>query len=222
LRLFLTRVLYVALLILAIEFVNAGFPLSPKLNALLTLFTVGIPTIALAAWARPIPPPRDALLRALFQFVVPAAWSLAVVGFAVYLAYFLPSRDEILRAAPGVVQSPALLAAQTVAQSALTTVSVLCGLLLVLFRRPSAPGMGETLQRDWRVWVLVAALLLGFVLVLAIPSLRTFFDLTWLGLADYLGLAVVALIWAAGLYWAWRMQLFERMLGLDGTRPLPR
>ena len=222
LRLFLTRVLYVALLILAIEFVDAGFPLSPKLNALLTLLTVGIPTIALAAWARPIPPARDALLKSLLQFVLPAAWSLAVVGFAVYLAYFLPSRDEILRAAPGAARLSALQAAQTVAQSALTTVSVFCGLLLVLFSQRPAPAQGEMLRRDRRVWALVAVLLLGFVVVLAIPSARRFFDLTWLGLADYVVLGVVALVWAVGLYWSWRTRLFERALGLDDVRTLPR
>jgi cation-transporting ATPase E len=57
LRLFLARVLSVALLIAAVGAVDAGFPLAPKHNALLTLLTVGIPSIALAAWARPGPQP---------------------------------------------------------------------------------------------------------------------------------------------------------------------
>ncbi len=52
LKLFLTRVFAVTLMILSVGML-ASFPFSPKHITILTLFTVGIPSIALAAWAQP-------------------------------------------------------------------------------------------------------------------------------------------------------------------------
>src|SRR5207249_2931360 len=57
-RLFLTRTLYVALIILATSLIGHPFPITPKQNALLALLTVGIPTLGLAAWAKPGRPDR--------------------------------------------------------------------------------------------------------------------------------------------------------------------
>ncbi len=50
LKSFLLRVLYMALLIAMLAVVDIGFPFAPKQNALLTLLTVGLPSLALAAW----------------------------------------------------------------------------------------------------------------------------------------------------------------------------
>src|SRR5205807_7461074 len=58
LPLFLIRVMYMTLLLVA-TMVLGGFPFVPKQNAILTLLTEGIPTLALAAWARPGASQRD-------------------------------------------------------------------------------------------------------------------------------------------------------------------
>jgi len=71
LKLFLTRVLYMAVLIAILAVVDIGFPFAPKQNALVTLLTVGLPTLALAAWARPMEPRQQG--SSVFQFVVPVA-----------------------------------------------------------------------------------------------------------------------------------------------------
>jgi cation-transporting ATPase E len=92
LKLFLTRVLYVALLIGALAVVQAGFPLAPKHSALLSLFVVGLPTLALAAWARPSAAPLGSLLGMVLRFAVPAAATLTVAGLGVYLGHFLVVR----------------------------------------------------------------------------------------------------------------------------------
>src|SRR5829696_6132172 len=76
LELFLTRVFTVALIILAVLLVEAGFPFSPAQITLLTLLTVGIPTFGIALWTRPGPPPRN-LPRRLLRFVLPASTLLA-------------------------------------------------------------------------------------------------------------------------------------------------
>ena len=78
---FLPRVLSMALLILILAVVDIGFPFVPRQNALVTLLTVGLPTLALAAWARPREP-RQQSSRSVFQFVVPAAGTRDVPGSA--------------------------------------------------------------------------------------------------------------------------------------------
>ena len=51
-QVFLTRVATQALIIVTVTMLGLGFPYSPAQTGL-TLFTVGLPTIFLTAWARP-------------------------------------------------------------------------------------------------------------------------------------------------------------------------
>jgi cation-transporting ATPase E len=186
LRLFLVRVLYTALLIAFVGVIDGGFPLAPRHNAVLALFTVGLPTLALAAWARPEPVPPGGVLRWLSHFVVPAAWSLAVLGFMVYLLVFTFTRDILL------------------AQTTLTTLSVFCGLLLVAFAEPpiSALTGGAPLSRDARPAMLACALLVAYLAVLTLPAPRRLFDL----------LAILSLGWGLAVRWIWRQHWLERLV----------
>ena len=68
---FLARVASQALVILAVTMLGLGFPYSPT-QVGLTLLTVGVPTLFLTFWARPVPPDEH-LLGNLARFVIPAA-----------------------------------------------------------------------------------------------------------------------------------------------------
>ncbi|HEV2124541.1 MAG TPA: HAD-IC family P-type ATPase [Chloroflexota bacterium] len=204
LMLFLTRVLYVGLLILAVAAIQGTFPLGPKQSGLLSLFAVGIPTLALAAWARPAPAPRQGLLRAVLRVAVPAAFMLAVAGVTVYLGYSLLGQralDPVQR--------------QALAQTALTVVSIFAGLLLIVLVEPPAPGWtgGDPPHSDRRPALLALLLLLVFLAILAVPELRAFFDLEALTLVDYAVLALVAGMWALIVHWSWRTRLLDRIVG---------
>jgi cation-transporting ATPase E len=72
LQLFLYRVSSFILLILLFP----GFPFSPRQSSLVTLLTVGIPTVALAVWAQP-GPAQGKLLLLLLVFVAPPTRFLA-------------------------------------------------------------------------------------------------------------------------------------------------
>ena len=198
LRLFLTRIVSMALLIAAAALVEAGFPYTPKQNALLTLLTVGIPTIALAAIARPTPHVRERLVRSLIHFVVPAAWSLALAALLMFVAY-AAFGDSIERA-----------------RSAVTAFSVLCGLVLVLFAAPPTARWtgGEESVSGWRTVALVVPLLAAFAWVITSPERSAFFDLGALRPVDLLIVTVACALWAIALRWAWREQLLERALGI--------
>ena len=210
LKLFLTRVLYTAVLIALLGVVDIGFPFAPKQNALVTLLTVGLPTLALAAWARPMEPRQQG--ASVFQFVVPAALALAITGLTVYIGYLLV--DAVLgnQLVTDAVNSPA---SRAVARTALTTLSIFCGLLLILFVQPHGGPVPGWRDVPWRHAALVLALAALFAVIAMEPGLRTLFELQPLSLADYVVLAFIAAIWAMVLRAIWRGYVLERLLGVE-------
>jgi cation-transporting ATPase E len=197
-RLFLTRTAYVTLLILGVAILGVAFPITPKHNALLAFLTVGIPTPALAIWARPERPPRS-LLRSVSHFVFPAALAVTVAALAVYLIYLQTTNDA------------------NIARSALTTYTVLCGLVLIPFVEPPVPAWvgGDELSGDTRPTLLALALLAVFAAIIALPGARGFFELVLLRPADYALIALTVVVWAISLRSIWRHRLFERWLDID-------
>jgi cation-transporting P-type ATPase E len=216
LKLFLTRVLCVTLLILSIGVIG-GFPFAPKQASLLALFTVGIPTLALAAWARPGPSSRRGLVRSLLHFVLPAALTLSLVGLAVYGWYLVTSYEAFLGNNQTLSEGELFGRALAIAQSALTTVTILCGLLLIPFVEPPTRAWvgGNRLAGDWRPTLLAMAMAVVYGLILAMAPLRAFFELTSLAPLDYATLVAVAAVWAYLLRFTWRHQLLDRFLSLD-------
>jgi cation-transporting ATPase E len=198
-RLLLTRTLYVLLLVVATQLVGLPFPITPKHNSILALVTVGLPILAIAAWARPGRLPRS-VLRATSHFVFPAAITVAFLGFVVYLAYLEGTGDV------------------EVARTALTTATVFCGLVLILFVEPPTPAWagGDALSGDWRPTLLAVGLLGLYLLIVAVPPLRGFFELAPLRPADYGLLAAVVAVWALVLRFIWRADLLERLLAPEG------
>jgi cation-transporting P-type ATPase E len=163
-----------------------------------TLLTEGIPALALASWARPHPCEQRRVLSGLLHFVIPAAATLCLAAIGVYMASF--STDAQL---PG-------------AQSALTTFSIVCGLLLPFVEPPTRGWTGgSTLSGDWRPTGLSLGLLAAYVILLSVPPLRAFFELTALDGRSYLLIGLAALAWAVILHFTWRSRLFERYLQLD-------
>jgi cation-transporting ATPase E len=96
----------------------------------------------------------------------------------------------------------------------LTTVTVLCGLVLIPFVEPPTPGWigGDVLSGDWRPTLLALGMLGLYVVVVAVPPLRAFFELTLLAWCDYLLIGMAVVIWAVVLRYIWRVRLVERWL----------
>jgi cation-transporting ATPase E len=210
LKLFLTRVLAVTLLILAAGLIG-DFPFAPKHISILTLFTVGIPSIALAAWAHPGIVQADKMVRRLFHFVLPASLTMGIAGLAVFLVYSTGLAGNF------VLQSEGALRTAGAGQSALTHFAILCGLLLIPFVEPPTAWWtgGDILSGDKRPSYLALALFAIYTLILMVPALRQFFDLAPLGALNYLVLALAALLWGLLLRWTWRARIFERLFDVD-------
>ena len=210
LQLFLTRVAYVALLIVATMELD-GFPFVPKQNAILTLITEGSPTVALAAWAHPGQWGRRERLLSVLHFVLPAAFTLSLAGLGVYVMALISATSAANPISGELAITPGALA---IAQSALTTFAIVCGLLLIPCVVPPTRVWvgGNRLSGDWRPTLLALGLLLGYGVMLAIPPLREFFELMSLHMSDYAVIGGIAVAWWLMLLWIWRTRLLERFL----------
>src|SRR5262249_50103927 len=120
-------------------------------------------------------------------------------------------------ASPSVTEAQAFQQALPIAQSALTTLTVLCGLLLIPFADPPLGSWGDGTTRgdDWRPSVLALLLLGGYGLILAMPPLRAFFELDPWSAASYALIGGLAVAWALLLRFCWRARLLERFLSTD-------
>jgi cation-transporting ATPase E len=210
LKLFLTRVLYVTLLILSIGSIG-GFPFEPKNISILTLLTVGIPTIFLAAWARPAVVRRLNLTRRLMHFILPAGLTTSLFGLGVFLLHFIPAYESS--------RNPEL-AALGVPQTATTAFTLLCGLMLIIFVEPPLKYLtgGDRLSGDWRPTALAGLSMVLYGIVLLSPGLRKFFELEPLSWWDYALIGGLAAVWALLLRWIWRRRVLERFLDTDFGR----
>ena len=197
-RLLLTRTLYVMLLVVATQIVGVAFPVTPKHNTILALLTVGVPIFAIAAWARPGPPPAS-VIRSASRFVWPAAFTISVVAVAIYL-YYLGTTGDV-----------------DIARTALTTATVFCGLLLIPFVEPPTQAWvaGDELSGDWRPTALAMGMLGLYACVMAIQPLREFFELVSLQVTDYALIGFVVILWALLLRVIWRGRLLERLLSRE-------
>ena len=219
LALFLTRVFVVAIIILCVAVVQAGFPFSPANLAIITVITVGIPTFALALFAHPGAPPKH-FVRSLVRFVLPAGLSLAVAGFAMYtLLYFMHDVDLLTLHAGGIASETVLPAETQIARDALTWLLVLGGLWLVIFAAPPTRWWAviEEATGDWRPTLVAIALLPVYIVIVLVPALRHFFEVQPLDFSTYLIVGAVSAAWAMGLRLVWKYRLMDRFFGYGGA-----
>ena len=214
--LFVVRIFTFVLLIFAVELVTGTFPLSIRHNALITTLVVGIPSIGAALWARAGQPQQRSLLRSTLHFSLPATLSLALVGLIVYLGYLIVA--SIITPVPEEgVSADYIAGLLVVPRSALVTILIFCGLLLIPFHKPPTKFFvgGQPYSGDWRYTLLAGVMLLAYIIILAVPDFRELAELVLLGLFDYALLAVVALIWGLALRTVWRRRMLGWFLGVD-------
>lgn len=220
LKLFMIRVFCVSLLIFATGFVGGTFPLLNKHSAVVTLISVGFPSFCIPLWAKPGILPRRSLVRSLLHFTLPATLTLTLVALGVYLTYLaIPviqsfSGNQLLDSSVTININNDYLSAP---RSALVTIMVLCGLLLVPFMKPPIKAWvgGEAFSGDWRYTFVALALLGVYIVILAVPPLRQFFELSLLSAHDYVVISWVALVWCLLLRYVWRAKLLDKFLGVD-------
>jgi cation-transporting ATPase E len=214
--LFVVRIFTFVLLILAVELVTGTFPLSIRHNAVITTLVVGIPSIGAALWAKAGQPHQRSLIRATLHFSLPATLTMAMVGLIVYLGYMI----AILIISPipeDAISAELMNNRLAVPRSALVTILIFCGLLLIPFHKPPTKFWvgGQPLSGDWRYTLTALAMLIAYIVILAVPQLRELAELVLLGFYDYIILAVIAVGWALVLRTIWRRRMLDWFLGVE-------
>jgi cation-transporting ATPase E len=214
LKLFLTRIGTVGLVILS-SLVVGTFPLELRQGSLVTLFSVGIPTIVLAIWARPGPSPQGDFARRLLHFILPPVFLSSTLGLLLFVGSY--SLRLIEAGTFGARNSAALLDDFPAAQTTLTAFLVFCGLFLIIFVEPPTPWWvgGNALSGDRRPALLAVGMMVCFVVITLVPPLRALFVLAPLGLQEYLLLALAVGVWVFLVRGMWRTRVLGRYLSVD-------
>ena len=155
-KLFITKSVYSALLLLAFALLPIAYPFLPRQLSITSSLTIGIPAFFLALAASTGAVRRDSFMRSLWAFCIPAG---AIIAMAISAAYLLsrgPLDTSIADARTAAILSATFL-----------------GLAVVI---ELERGVERRKVRPW-VWGMV----LGFVVLLSIglniPFLRTFFEI---------------------------------------------
>jgi cation-transporting P-type ATPase E len=183
-RLYLTKSVYAAALILLVAVPGFAFPFLPRHLTLAVFLTIGIPSFVLALAPSDGPLYRGRLLRALAAFAVPAGLATALGSI---LSFFLVDT----------VFGGSLEAGRTAA----TTTLIVLGLSFVLLLE-RGPGREHIAIQSYML-ALVAGLGALFALILAATPVRDFFEMTLLGATDWflalasaaIGLTIASLLW---------------------------
>ena len=191
-RLYLTKTVYAAALILLVSVPGFAFPFLPRHLTIAAFLTIGIPSFVLALAPSDGPLYRGRLLRALAAFAVPAGIAIAVASLASF--FFV---DTV---AGGSLEE---------GRTAATTTLVVLGLAFILLLE-RGPGREHIAIQSYML-ALVAALGALYALALAVEPLRHFFELTPLA-GGQLFLSLLSA--AAGLVLAsaiWRLPQIEAL-----------
>jgi cation-transporting P-type ATPase E len=183
-RLYLTKTVYAATLILLVAVPGFVFPFLPRHLTVAALLTIGIPSFALALLPSEGPLYRGRLLRALAAFAVPAGVATALASI---VSFFLVDT----------VAGGTLAEGRTAATSTLIALGL--AFILLLERGPGR----EHIAIQSNMLGMVMALGGAYAGILALPFLRDFFDLVLLGPGEWflvflsvaIGLAIASAMW---------------------------
>ncbi len=191
-RLYLTKTVYAATLILLVAVPGFAFPFLPRHLTLAAFLTIGIPSFVLALAPSDGPLYRGRLLRALAAFAIPAGLATALGSI---FSFFLV--DTVLG---GSLEG---------GRTAATTTLIVLGLCFVLLLE-RGPGREHIAIQSYML-AMVAGLGALFALILAAAPVRDFFEMTLLGPTQWFMALLCA---AAGLTIAsvlWRLPPIERL-----------
>jgi magnesium-transporting ATPase (P-type) len=191
-RLYLTKTVYAAALIVLVSVPGFPFPFLPRQLTLAALITIGIPSFVLALAPSDGPLYRGRLLRALGAFAVPAGLATA---FASILSFFLI--DAVFG---GTLED---------GRTAATTTLIVLGLSFVLLLE-RGPGRDHIAIQSYML-AMVAGLGALFAGILAVLPLREFFEMSMLSADQWfitmmsaaLGLVAASLMWKLQIIQDW-------------------
>lgn len=217
LKLYLTRIATMAMVILSALAIGI-FPLELRQGSLVTLFSVGIPSVLLAIWARPGASDRRSLAGRLFHFILTPVLVTTLFSLLIFYGTLVGELSASIGTLnfTDALTEPSYPSALLKAQSTLVTFLALVGLLTVIFVVPPTEWWtgGDDLAGDWKPTILAGILAVVVFVILFVRPLRELFALSELGVVE-LGTAVLfAVVWVFLVRWLWRQRLFAKYLGV--------
>jgi cation-transporting P-type ATPase E len=197
-RLYMTKSVYAATLIVLVAVPGFSFPFLPRHLTMAAFLTIGIPSFVLALAPSDGPLYRGRLIRSLAAFAVPSG---VATGIASILSCFLVDT----------VDGAGLAAGRTAA----TTTLIFLGLAFVLLLERGPGREGNAVQSY--MLSMVAGLGALYALILAAAPVREFFELEILDatewflalLAAAIGLTIAALVWRLPVIERWEAEIDE-------------
>lgn len=191
-RLYLTKSVYAAALILLVSVPGFAFPFLPRHLTLAAFLTIGIPSFVLALAPSDGPLYRGRLLRSLGAFAVPAGMATALASI---LSFFLV--DGLFG---GSLED---------GRTAATTTLIILGLCFILLLE-RGPGREHIAIQSYML-AMIAGLGAMFAGILAVTPVREFFEMEMMSadqwfiamLAAALGLVAAALMWRLPIIQSW-------------------
>jgi cation-transporting ATPase E len=195
-RLYLTKSVYAAALIVLVALPGFAFPFLPRHLTLAAFLTIGIPSFVLALAPSDGPLYRGRLLRALAAFAVPAGLATALGSI---LSFFLV--DTVFG---GTLEA---------GRTAATTTLIILGLAFVLLLE-RGPGREHIAIQSYML-AMVAGLGALFALILAAAPVREFFDMALLDATQWFLALLCAAIGLTIASAMWRLPQIERLEAVD-------
>ena len=191
-RLYLTKSVYAAALIMLVSVPGFAFPFLPRHLTLAAALTIGIPSFVLALAPSDGPLYRGRLLRALGAFALPAGLATALASI---LSFFLI--DQVFG---GTLEE---------GRTAATTTLIVLGLCFVLLLE-RGPGREHIAIQSYML-AMVAGLGALFAGCLALTPVREFFEMSMLTAGQWflalvaaaLGLVAASLMWRLPVIQSW-------------------
>ena len=197
-RLYLTKSVYAATLIVLVAVPGFAFPFLPRHLTMAAFLTIGIPSFVLALAPSDGPLYRGRLIRALAAFAIPAG---VATGIASIISCFLVNTVAGGGLADG--------------RTAATTTLIVLGLAFVLLLERGPGREGNAVQSY--MLSMVAGLGALYALILAAAPVREFFELELLDATDWflsllaaaIGLTIAALVWRLPVIERWEAEIDE-------------
>jgi cation-transporting ATPase E len=197
-RLYMTKSVYAATLIILVAVPGFAFPFLPRHLTMAAFLTIGIPSFVLALAPSDGPLYRGRLIRALAAFAIPSG---VATGIASILSCVLVNT----------VAGGGLAAGRTAA----TTTLIFLGLAFVLLLERGPGREGNAVQSY--MLAMVAGLGALYALMLAAAPVREFFELEILSATQWflallsaaIGLTIAALVWRLPVIERWEAEIDE-------------
>ncbi|MFJ7908457.1 HAD-IC family P-type ATPase [Kitasatospora sp. NPDC096204] len=176
--LFLVKTVYSVLLALLVIFTHSPYPFLPRHSTVLSSLTIGIPAFFLAL-APNNERARTGFVKRVLRLAIPGG---VIAGTGTFVAYTLARTDH----------ATDLKADTSVATLTLFLIAIW---VLAIVARP---------YNWWRL-LLIGSMCGAFALVLVVPPLKTFFDLSLVGFRDPLTGVAIAVVCGIALEITWRV-----------------